>query len=71
MKARPKLVTREPMIPNGKPPYLSVTPPDISPQRCSFGSVVWGLQIGLGRVRQNQHDGAMVKDPLMDFEEVA
>jgi hypothetical protein len=29
-----------------------------------------GTQIGLGRGRQNERDLAMVKDPLIDFEEV-
>ena len=29
-----------------------------------------GTQIGLGRGRQNKRDLAMVKDPLIDFEEV-
>ena len=29
-----------------------------------------GTQIGLGRGRQNERDLVMVKDPLIDFEEV-
>jgi hypothetical protein len=29
-----------------------------------------GTQIGLGRGRQNERDLAMVKDPLIDFEEM-
>ena len=40
-----------------------------TPKRCVPGRSL-GTQIGLGRGRQNERDLAMVKDPLIDFEEV-
>ena len=40
-----------------------------TPKRCVPGRSL-GTQIGLGRGRQNERDLVMVKDPLIDFEEV-
>ena len=63
-----KLVTWHPVIPNGSYP-LHGTGTNSTPKRCVPGRSL-GTQIGLGRGRQNERDLVMVKDPLIDFEEV-
>ena len=40
------------------------------PHKGASRSSSLGAQIGLGRGRQNERDTVMVKDPLIDFEEV-
>ena len=62
-----KLVIWHPVIPNGSYPLDG---PRQNPPRVRLVSWCLGTQIGLGRGRQNERDLAMVKDPLIDFEEV-
>ena len=69
-----KLVTWQPMIPNGRNPiYVQLaqfTPGanDTLQKVCRrYGYL--SAQIGLGWGRQNERDGVMVKDPPIDLEE--
>jgi hypothetical protein len=65
-----KLVTWQPVIPNGSIAIPCMAPGKIAtPQRCVPERSL-GAQIGLGRGRQNERDIAMVEDPPIDLEEV-
>ena len=65
-----KLVTWQPVIPNGSIAIPCMAPGQIAtPQRCVPERSL-GAQIGLGRGGQNERDLAMVKDPPTDLEEV-
>ena len=65
-----KLVTWQPVIPNGSIAIPCMAPGQIAtPQRCVPERSL-GAQIGLGRGRQNKRDTLMVEDPPTDLEEV-